>query len=70
MDFTASWGWPQWMLSALLFLSFLTVAAQHGKPMVETTGDGKGEPKTYNAFMAIARFALWIFILIAGGFFA
>lgn len=70
MDFTASWGWPQWTLLILLFLSFAIKASQHGKEKLETVGERKGLPERYNGFLAIGAFALWMFILIAGGFFA
>lgn len=69
MDFTHAWAWPQWTAVTLMFLGFLMVAAQHGKPRVQTSGEDKGKPFTYNAFVALARLALWVSILICGGFF-
>ncbi|MCP4619957.1 MAG: hypothetical protein GY844_26405 [Bradyrhizobium sp.] len=69
MDFTAHWGWPQWAMAALIFLQFIYQSALHGKPMVETAGENKGEPRKYSGFSALSRATLWLFILIAGGFF-
>lgn len=69
MDFTAHWHWPQWAIVALLFLGFVFSSTMHGKPRVQTTGDEKGQPERYNAFAAMSRVTLWVFILICGGFF-
>lgn len=67
---TSSWGWPQWVMLCLLFLSFVVSATQHGKERLETSGERKGKPELYNGFIALARCALWLFLLTYGGFFA
>ena len=59
MDFTAGWGWPQWALLRLMALTLLGHGVNHGKPR---------EP--HNGFLGSFDFALTLFILIAGGFFA
>lgn len=69
-DFTAGWGWPQWTLLTLLFLGFVLTVSQHGRPRLQNSGPNKGLAEEHNAFHALARFALWMFILVAGGFFA
>lgn len=70
MDFTATWGWPQWTLLAVLILSLLYHCHRHGDPRVETQGERKGQPERFNGFVALTRFALLMFVLIAGGFFS
>lgn len=65
MDFTANWGWPQWVLLILMFLSLVYHCARHGEERKD-----KGEPEKFSGFVAMTRFALMMFILIAGGFFA
>ena len=67
---TSVWAWPQWTILVLLFLGFLITASQHGRPRVQLSGPDKGKPEEYNGFTSIARFALWMFVLVAGGFFS
>lgn len=59
MDFTETWNWPQWTLLILYFLSMLGHAISHGKPRAD-----------YSFPTAVMSFALVMFVLIAGGFFA
>lgn len=54
------WGWPQWTVMVLLALTFASGAALHGK---------KRENESFNGFVSLFRFALWMFLLIFGGFF-
>lgn len=69
MDFTANWLWPQWVMASMLFLGFAITSAQHGKQRLQAAGDEKGKPERYNGFVALGRVGLWVFILVAGGFF-
>lgn len=64
---TSAWGWPQWAMLILLFLGFAIRASLHGKPMIDKETK---EPEKYNGFVGAGRFALMLFILTAGGFFA
>ena len=68
-DFTMHWRWPQWTLLAIMHLQFAYRSYRHGKPMLQTSGDEKGQPERYNGFAAISVFMVWIAILICGGFF-
>jgi hypothetical protein len=68
-DFTVGWLWPQWAFVWLMFITFTAAAIVHGKPRMITTGENKGEPEKYNAFLVLARVVLLLFILICGGFF-
>lgn len=70
MDFTATWFWPQWTVVALLFVGFAMNATRHGKPRLVEYGADKGKPEARDGFTALARVAIWLFVLIAGGFFA
>jgi hypothetical protein len=70
MDFTATWGWPQWAILVMMVLSLMIFASKHGDERLETSGERKGKPERYNAFVAIIRFGIIMFILIAGGFFS
>lgn len=63
---TATWGWPQWVALILMSIAFMIQAANHGKPRL----DNEKEPEKYNGFSATFRFAMWVFILSAGGFFS
>lgn len=63
---TSGWGWPQWTVLILLFLQLALTAGQHGKPRLDPNGD----PEKYNGFIALTRFAMLLFLLIAGGFYA
>lgn len=67
---TATWGWPQWTILVLWFLGFGLTAMKHGQQRLVETGAHKGEPEKYNGFLALSKVALWMFVLIAGGFFA
>ena len=69
-DFTAHWHWPQWAFVILTILSLLITADRHGKEMLVTAGPEKGEVQRYNFGVSLIRAATWLFILIAGGFFA
>jgi hypothetical protein len=63
---TGGWGWPQWTVLILMFLSLGVHASLHNKPKL----DEDGNPQKYNGFIALTRFALLLFLLIAGGFYA
>lgn len=54
------WGWPQWTVLILLFSGLAIQAACHGKPRNDS----------FNGFVAVVRFSLFMFLLIFGGFFA
>jgi len=54
------WGWPQWAVMILMFLGAAVQAAVHGKPRTDS----------FNGFVALTRFSLFMFLLICGGFFA
>lgn len=69
-DFTQHWHWPQWAVVALLFIGWTYRTSQHGKPMLQISGDEKGQPVRYNGFAALSRVVIWSAILICGGFFA
>ncbi len=66
---TASWGWPQWLLIVWAILRFSVGAATHNKPMIETHGEEKGQPKRYSAFTALLQVVTLLFLLVAGGFY-
>ena len=59
MDFTATWGWPQWTILVLAAWTMIWKASRHGKPRDNHSG-----------FEGVFDFALLMFILTAGGFFA
>lgn len=60
-----AWDWPQWTLAIMMFLGLAIDASLHGKPRV----NGDDEPEKRNFFIALCRFLLWGFVLVAGGFF-
>ena len=70
MDFTAHWHWPQWAFVIWIVLSLLITADRHGKEMRTAAGPEKGEVQRHNFGVSLIRAATWLFILIAGGFFA
>jgi hypothetical protein len=59
MDFTATWGWPQWAILIMMMLYLIIGTAMHGKPR-----------PAYDGFAVCIGFAISLFILIATGFFA
>ncbi len=59
MDFTANWGWPQWTMLILCAWAMIWKAARHGQPRDNHSG-----------FEGVFDFAITMFILTAGGFFA
>lgn len=61
-----AWAWPQWSLAIWLLLGLMIDAGLHGKAKV----DPKGQPYTYNGFVAMVRTGIWVFFLLYGGFFA
>lgn len=70
MDFTQAWSWPQWAMAGWFFIGLTIACAQHGDEMRETVGPRKGEVRKYSFHLALLRVALFLFILIAGGFFS
>lgn len=54
----SDWGWPQWVLAALLVLRFVGGLSLHGKPKEGEYNAGE------NAFFCL----LWSWLLWAGGF--
>jgi len=65
-DIINNWHWPQYWLIGLVFLTLLTNGALHGKPR---NNEATGEPERVNFITALLRCMLWLFFLIAGGFF-
>lgn len=70
MDFTANWGWPQWFFAIWMLLSMLVSAMQHGDERLVGAGPRKGQPERYNFHVSTVKLAMFLFVLIAGGFFA
>lgn len=64
---TSHWGWPQWAMLVLLFLGLALHTVNHGKPKIDKETH---EPEEYNGFVGLVRFCLFLFVLIAGGFYA
>jgi hypothetical protein len=58
-DFTAAWHWPQWTFLILMTLQLIGHAVKHGQSR---------EPHNFPA--GLIGYAITIFILICGGFFA
>ena len=68
-DFTMHWLWPQWAFVVWIFISLMLDADRHGKEKRHPAGPEKGEVQRYNFGGSLMRAALWLFLLIAGGFF-
>lgn len=60
MDFTAAWGWPQWVIAGFMLTNLILGTALHGKAK---TGN-------WNGFATMVSFGLTAFILSCGGFFS
>lgn len=69
MDFTASWHWPQWFFVIWFFLSITVSASLNGDEKIISTGPRKGQPERHNFAFATVKLAMFLFVLIAGGFF-
>jgi hypothetical protein len=67
--FVSMWGWPQWAVLFLLFLSLAVHVIRHGTPRIYHSGIRKGEPRRYNVIAAMVRTLVWVTLLKAGGFF-
>jgi hypothetical protein len=56
---TGHWHWPQWTMFIVSVLNLIFAAMLHGKPRSE-----------YSFPLALVGFAIGMFVMISGGFFA
>lgn len=63
---TVNWLWPQWALLIILALHISIHCAKNGEQIFKAD---KKTPLTYSAGGAFFRVAVYMFIMICGGFF-